>query len=216
MIGALFKIIFLPFVLINVLFGLLGISTRILLIPLKILARHTVACVAIAGILILFFALKNDPTPLTQLKPAPAESRTKTKNGAPPLVEQVAKYEDGDSVFSADLYMNMTDIERQQYSKVFYAVMRNVPNGREHVWNFYNIHGSLKPTTTFKTQTGTICRGFTEVLKVHKIQQTLSGTACDNGNGAWCKLKPNATPACGLGYNPSFMQGVSDSVKNLF
>ena len=214
--SALFRLIFLPFVLVGMLFSLLGISTRIFLFPLKILARHTIACVVIAGILILFFALKNDPRPLDELKPAPAESRTKTKNGAPPVIEQVSKYENGDSAFSADLYNNMTDIERAQYSKTFYAVMRSIPNGREHIWSFYNIHGTLKPAKTFTTKTGTVCRSFTEVLKVHKTQQSMTGTACDNGKGAWCKLKPNATPACGLGYNPGFIDGIGDSIKNLF
>jgi hypothetical protein len=55
------------------------------------------------------------------------------------------------------------------------------------------------------------------VLKVHRIQQTLSGTACDNGFGTWCKLKPNATPACGLGGStPGALDGVTNAIKNLF
>jgi surface antigen len=209
---AFFRLLFLPFVLVGMLFGLLGISTRIFLIPLKIFARHTVACVVIAGVVILYFALKNDP--LNELKPAPAESRT--RKGAAPIVEPVQKYENGDSAFSADLYQNMTEIERGQYSKTFYSVMSTIPDGREHIWNYYNIHGTLKPTRTFTSKTGTVCRHFTEVLKVHKIQQTMSGMACDNGGGSWCKLKPNATPACGLGYNPGFVEGIGDSIKRLF
>lgn len=202
--------------LVGMLFGLLGISTRILLIPLKIFARHTVACIVIAGIVILYFAMKNDPRPLNELKPAPAESRTRGQKGAPPVIELVSKYENGDSTFSTDLYANMTEIERKQYSQVFYAVMRGIPDGQEHIWNFYNIHGTLRPSRTFRTKSGLVCRDFTEVLKVHKIQQNLSGIACDNGGGAWCKLKPNATPACGLGYNPGFVEGIGNSIKRLF
>jgi hypothetical protein len=214
---ALFRLILLPFTLFISLLGLLGVSSRILLLPLRIFARNTVACLVIAAAVILYFALKNDPRPLNDMKAAPAESRKGNQpKGLPPVVEPVTKYEDGDSVFSADLYPLMTEMERAQYSNIFYAVMRKIPDGREHIWSYYNIHGTLKPTATFKNKKGHTCRSFTEVLKVHTIQQTISGTACDNGGGQWCKLKPNATPACGLGYNPGFMQGIGDSIKNLF
>ena len=209
----------LPFLLLRMLFGVLGISTRILFIPLKIFARHTVLCLFLIGAAILYFAIKSDPHSIDTLKPAALTQgqQAKTPKGnVPPVIEPVSKYENGDSSFATDSYAMMTEPERARYSHVFYTAMRTLPDDKEHIWNYYNIHGSLKPTGTFKNKQGVICRSFTEVLKVHQIQQTISGTACDKGDGSWCKLKPNATPACGLGHEAGAFDGITNAVKNLF
>lgn len=207
----------LPFTLLGSLMGLFGLSTRILLFPLKIFARHTVACLIIAALVILYLAIKKDPRSLDQLKPAPAPgNQSQQVKGAPPIIEPVAKRENGDSKFATDLYASMTDPERQQYSNYFYAAMRTASDGKPYAWQYYNIHGSLTPTGTFKNNLGETCRSFTEVLKVHRIEQTLTGTACDNGGGTWCKLKPNATPQCGLSPERGAFDGLTNSIKSLF
>jgi surface antigen len=95
--------------------------------------------------------------------------------------------------------------------------MSTTPNGTAQSWKFYNIHGSIRPVSTFRNKSGVVCRKFTEVLKVHRIQQTLSGTACDNGERTWCKLRPNATPACNLGGKmPGMFDGLTNAVQGLF
>lgn len=217
----LFNLILLPFTLIGVgirlLFGVLGISTHILLIPLKIFARHTVLCIAVLGALILYFAVKSDPHSLDTLKPAPKAAKTvKTTNGVAPLIEPVEKIEDGDSAFATDTYAMMSEPERAAYSQAFYSAMSTVPDGQVKQWSYYNIQGALRPISTFNNANGTVCRKFTETLKVHRVQQTISGTACDNGARTWCKLKVNATPRCGLGHSPGAFDGLGNAIKNLF
>lgn len=218
MFGLIVFIITLPFTLLRMAFGILGISTHILMLPLKIFARHTVLCLVLIGIAILYFSLKSNPQAIDQLKPAaPQDRQAKTPaKGAPPIIEKATKFEDGDSVFATDTYNSMTEPERAKYSEAFYTAMSRTADGEVHNWSYYNINGSLKPTRTFRNGAGDTCRAFEEVLKVHKVQQTLTGTACDNGGGAWCKLKPNATPACGLSGEPSGFDSLSNSIKNLF
>lgn len=213
-----FSLLMLPFTLIRIAFGLLGISTHILMLPVKIFARHTVACLIIAAILILYLALKKDPHAVDELKPKPAAER-QAKNipkGAIPVVQPVTKVEDGDSVFATDTYAIMSDQERAMYSHHFYTIMSTVPDGEAKSWEFYNIQGSLRPIKTFKNNVDRVCRTFTETLKVHNIQQSISGTACDNGEATWCKLKPNATPQCGLGRKGSSFDGLGNAIKSLF
>lgn len=212
-----FSLLTLPFALLRMGFGVLGISSHLLLWPLKIFARHTILCLIVIGLLILYFAIKKDPHAMDQLKPAPAPTKQdKQVKGQPPVIEPVAKHENGDSVFATDLYATMTEPERQQYSAQFYQAMRAAEDGAAYEWQFYNINGKLTPIRTFKNNLGTTCRSFTETLKVHRIEQTLTGTACDNGGGTWCKLKPNATPQCGLGREHGPLEAIGNAVKSLF
>lgn len=217
----LFNLILLPFTLLGIgirlLFGLLGLSTHILLWPLKIFARHTVLCLVVAAALILYFAVKKDPHSLDALKPAPKVERPAgNAKGTPTAIEPVSKVEDGDSAFATDTYAMMTAPERAAYSKNFYTIMRTSPDGQSTNWSFYNIQGAIRPVSTFTNNSGDVCRKFTEVLKVHRVQQTISGTACDNGGGTWCKLKVNATPQCGLGHKPGAFDGIGNAIKGLF
>ncbi len=217
MIHLILTVLMLPFVLIRMGMGLLGISTHVLLIPLKIFARHTVLCLVIIAIAILYFALKKDPHAVDNLKPKEkTERQAKAPKGPVPLVEPVTIREDGDSAFATDTYALMSEPERTNYSKNFYNILATTPDGEARSWDYYNIQGSLRPLKTFTNSSGAVCRTFTEVLKVHQIQQTISGTACQNVGASWCKLKPNATPQCGLGHKPGAFDGLGNAIKGLF
>ena len=213
-----FSLLMLPFTLLRIFFGLFGIGTHILIMPLKFFARHTILCLVLVAALILYLALKRDPHAVDDLKPKPADER-QVKNvpkGATPLVQPVTKEEDGDSAFATDTYAIMSDQERSVYSGNFYSIMSTVPDGQAKSWDYYNIQGSLRPIHTFKNNMDRVCRTFTETLKVHNIQQSISGTACDNGEHTWCKLKPNATPDCGLSHPSGAFDGLSGAIKSLF
>lgn len=217
-----FSLLALPFTLLRIVFGLFGVSThiltRLLLLPLKIFARHTVLCIVLAAALILYIAIKKDPHAIDTMKPVPAAGKQArpTPNGTPPVIEPVGKRENGDSIFATDSYSLMSDQERAYYSGVFYKVMSNAPDGENRQWSYYNINGDLRPTRTFKNNVGVTCRNFSELLKVHHVEQTISGIACADSGGRWCKLKSNATPACGLGHSPGAFDGISNAVKNMF
>lgn len=224
-----FHLLMLPFTLIRMAFALLGISTHILLIPPKIFARHTVLCLGIAAVIILYLAIKKDPHSVDNLKPTlPTESAIPPElraapyaaqpNGAPPpTIQPVIKREDGNSLFAVDAYTQMTEPERAAYSKAFYTAMNTIADGQPYAWNYYNIQGTLQPTQTFRNKNGLTCRKFSEVLKVHQVEQTLNGTACDNGGRTWCKLKLNATPSCGIGsQSPSMFDDLGRAIRNLF
>lgn len=211
-----------PFMLVHLVMTLVGMAIHffmhIMIIPLRFFARHTLLCIVIAIVLILYFAIKKDPHSVDSLKPTPvAEKQAKDlPKGAIPVIEPVMKKEDGDSIFATDTYQIMNDMERKVYSQNYYTIMSTVPDGQAQEWNYYNIQGSIRPISSFNNKLGQACRTFTEVLKVHTIQQTISGTACDNGGGTWCKLKPNATPQCGLGHEAGTFEGLGNAIRNLF
>ena len=199
---------------------LLGVTTTMLWMPfyilLRLFARHTVAFLVVVGLIIAFFYFRHNTEKLPELTPVPAQTASVQK-GPIPLIEPVRKKEDGDSSFATDLYATMTEQERIQYSKNYYYAMSAMEDGQVHNWSSYNIGGSLRANDSFENNNGDRCRHFNEVLKVHAIQQTISGTACEQGGGRWCKLRPNATAMCGLGGSSGgFMNQISRSLGNLF
>lgn len=204
----------------RIIFNLFGIITRLavglLAFPIFLLTRHAFL-VVIAGIILFVWLFmgsddKNVRSTENQNKP------TMVKNEKGQLVQvatPVARIEDGDSAFANDVYKQMTDAERAYYSSIYFWVMNNVPDGQTHSWSNIDIAGSIRPDKSFTNKAGEKCRYFGEVLKVHAVQQNISGLACQNGT-SWCKLRPNATPACGLGHKPGALDGISTSLKNLF
>ena len=215
LIGLVFTLLFLPF-------KLIGIPLHVVLLPfrivLKLLARNVFLVVILIAILLLLRACGSSHTDMPQLTPAP---RPATNAQGVPIVQPVTKREDGDSAFATDLYAQMTEAERTVYSQNFYWAMTNLADMQTHSWNGGNIAGTLRANDSFTNPVGDRCRHFSEALKVHTIQQTISGTACEQGGGAWCKLKPNATPACGLGGDAhgglgNILDDMTSSLRHLF
>lgn len=207
MIGLLLNIIFVP----------LNLLAMLIFPPLKFIIRfflrNTYLIIVIAAIAFLFSRCEKSETPreLTPASVTPGEQPQITSKQQI-LVEPVLKRENGDSAFATDLYATMTDPERAFYSKLFYWLLAKQPSGQTYEWDAENIAGAFTPTDTFQNKLGNTCRHFRERLKVHTIEQNLTGIACQQPNGSWCKLKANATPACGLGRKP----GMLDSIKGLF
>lgn len=131
-------------------------------------------------------------------------------------IEPVRIEEDGNSTFATDMIKKMREDERITYSQHFYWAMNQGAKGQKYTWNQHNIAGEITITDSFTNKTGTACKRFNEVLKVHEVRQTLSGLACARGDGSWCKLRRNATPACGLGQEPSFFDSIGNKLNRLF
>jgi surface antigen len=208
------NLILLPFRLLTVPLGIVtGILPKLIFLPITLVTRHLFLTILVVLGIIIYINFKDSGMP-AQLQPAQAIPEAAQQASAPtgqqqqPVIEPVMKRENGDSAFSADLYRLMNEAERAYYSKIFYWAMSNVPDGDNAKWNNANSYGTFYPTQTFKNGAGHSCRRFKETLKVRTIEQQLSGIACPQAGGAWCKLKPNATPACGLGGKRSIWDGI--------
>lgn len=226
MIGTL---LFLPF---RIAFNLFRLAVRLVLgaawIPIHLVTRHLFATfIIVAAVIVLAMckgkqeekaenALPKSTAPAVTVAPQLQGAKVANKKAAPVRIDPVLKVEDGNSAFSKDLYAAMTDAERTYYSQLFYWVMNTMLDGKAYNWAQGNIHGTLEPTKTFDNRLGGTCRNFKETLKVHTVQQTMTGIACYQGNGTWCKLKANATPMCGLGGKASTTESIKRSLQNLF
>jgi len=214
----LINLILLPLRILAIPLKLLPVALGLAFLPLRILSKNLFLMIMVVAVLGIYILFKTSSGKLDNITPAPAPSEPTVvdmgkgpKNGRV-VVEPVRKTEDGDSAFATDLYATMTEAERAYYSTIFFWAMSNLPDGQSHSWNNQNIAGTIKTNDTFQNKSGITCRHFAEGLKVHAIQQTLTGTACDSGGGTWCKLKPNATPACGLGHQPSVIEDLKRSL----
>ena len=220
------SLLFLPIrIAINLFTMLLGLVTSVGFMLLKFIANNLMLALVIAlalGVL-GYCELRREEKAPAQLPKSTAPSvtvapqlRGATKTAPAIRIDPVLQVEDGNSAFASDLYKAMTQAERAYYSQLFFWVMNSIVDGKSYVWNQGNINGTFTPTATFQNKLGSTCRKFKETLKVHTVQQTLDGTACYQGNNSWCKLKVNATPACGLGGKASTFEGIERSLKNLF
>ena len=216
-IGAAIMLILLPLRLIGPLFAL---GTAPLFLVGHFLFRHLLFVILIIVALLIWYAFHTSKPAMQELTPygAPTTQPDSAQtNPASIVVQSVLKKEDGDSDFATDLYTSMTPPERATYSAHFYWAMTNLPNGQEHDWSRFNIAGRILAIDDFRNNDGIRCRHFSETLKVHTIEQTLTGSACAQSNGGWCKLKPNATPSCNIGGpSPGLFDSITDSVKKLF
>lgn len=204
----------LPLALIFIPLRFIGVPLAVLMIPVRIIMHNFVLIFIIVATILIYRAFEHSNGPDRMIQPAAPSAKEANPAGKPGQVDPVSRHENGDSAFATDLYASMTDAERRYYSTMFYSVMDNVPDGSAHVWQAVNIAGNLTPTQSFQNNDGRTCRRFKEVLKVHRVEQTLSGIACERVEGGWCKLRVGATPACGL--SSSHGGGVLDVLKGLF
>lgn len=213
-------------------------SQRYMLYPLALLRRHAFTLIMLAGLLYVATLFMENDTPKTVQynrgragAEPPINQSVNTPaapNGATPAapktpqnvkIDIVKKIEEGNSVFNSDLLDAMTKDEILNYSQVFYWAMDNLADGTSHDWNFYNTHGNITPLSSFENSRGHVCRRFRETLKVHEIQQHITGVSCPQPEGGWCKLRNNSTPVCGLGRKPgigSWWQDIQYSIGNIF
>lgn len=204
----------------RMLFNLFGILMRLcvglLAFPLFLITRHSFLLVIVGGLIFLYFFMSNDDQNVRSTENQNQATMVRdTKGNLVQVATPVARVEDGNSAFANDVYKQMTEQERAYYSNIYFWVMSNVADGQTHSWSNVDIAGSIRPDKSFVNKNGEKCRYFAEVLKVHAVQQNISGLACQNGP-TWCKLRPNATPACGLGQNPGMLDSLSSTLGNIF
>lgn len=208
-------------ILFRMIFNLFGIITRLgiglLAFPIFLLTRHAFLVVIAGGLLFVYLFFSSDDQQARST--AKQNQATMVRNEKGEMVQvatPVRRVEDGNSAFANDVYKQMTDPERAYYSQMYFWVMSNVPDGQTHSWSNIDIAGSIRPDKSFVNKAGEKCRYFGEVLKVHAVQQNITGLACQNGSKGWCKLNVNATPACGLGHKPGMLDSVSGAFGKLF
>ena len=210
-------------VIFRIFFNLFGIVTRLglglLAFPIFLLTRHAFVLVLVAIGLFIYLFFSGDDQQVRST--ADLNKPTMVRNEKGEMVQiatPVQRVENGNSAFANDVYKQMTEQERAYYSQIYFWVMANVADGQTHSWSQIDIAGTIRPDRSFTNKAGEKCRYFGEVLKVHAVQQNISGLACQNGKGSanWCKLSTNATPACGLGHKPGMLDGISQSLNNLF
>lgn len=190
--------------------NLIRILIATALLPIVLFTRRYASMIAIVIAAFLLYQCMMGTAPT-------APPNGKGTNGQPMiLVDPVRVKENGNSVFATDMIAKMTNEERAHYSQKFYWVLNNGSVHQKYTWNKHNIAGTITITHAFTNKTGTMCKRFTEVLKVHEMQQNLMGLACAKPDGSWCKLKPTSTPACGLGKERGMFDGLTNSLGDLF
>ncbi len=191
--------------------NLIRILIATALLPLVLFTRRfsSIIVMVIAGV-ILWQCMMDAPT--TKRKAAPVGA-----DGKPIIyIDPVKVEEDGNSTFATDMIKKMREDERVVYSQHFYWGLNHGAAGQKYTWNQHNIAGEITIKEVFKNKRGAECKRFYEVLKVHEIRQTQVGLACARGDGSWCKLRRDATPACGLGREPGFLDGISSKINRWF
>lgn len=202
-------------IVLRILINLYFILNRAMLGPMVWIKKNGFSFAVLAVLAYLFVSLSDDESVNTAKKPTVKAPATTYSS----VVQQAIRFEDGNSVFSEDLLPKMNHDEIAHYSRVFFWVLENLPNKKTHNWNFFNIHGSITPTSRFKNNFGHVCRHFSEILKVHDVQQEISGIACQKPGGGWCKLRSNSTPACNIHRKPglgSWIDDVQRGISDIF
>lgn len=208
-------------VIFRIFFNLFGIVTRLgiglLAFPIFLLTRHIFLLVIAAVVLFVYLFFSSDEQQVRSTENLNKPTMVRNEKGQMVQVATpVRRIEDGNSAFANDIYKQMTEQEKAYYSQIFFWAMSNLPDNQAHSWSNVDIAGTIKPANSFMNKSGERCRMFGEVLKVHAVQQNISGMACSKGDGSWCKLSATATPACGLGHKPGMLDGISGAFGKLF
>lgn len=141
----------------------------------------------------------NTPPPILSKQEDP---RTRDKiTELPPLP---AVIEDGNSAFAQKLWGKMEKPVQVIYSREFSFAIQYTPSGESHLFNMppQNLFGKIMPKDVYQSKTGTYCRNFEELLVYKGVAQRYHGKSCQRkDNNGWCKLGPESTPNCELGYS---------------
>lgn len=208
-------------VIFRIFFNLFRIVTRgffnIFWLPLSMISHSPMLFLVLVAVAAWWlFSASDDQTAKRAQQANPARIVTMQDGSKQQIASPVRRVENGDSAFANDLYVQMTKEERAQYSQIFFHVMSTLPDGETHQWSAIDMAGAIVPDNSFTNKTGERCRMFAETLKVHSVQQQITGMACAEGGGSWCKLKANATPACNLSSKPGALDSIGSSLRRLF
>jgi hypothetical protein len=216
-------------ILFRIIRNLIKLAMNLLWLPFNLIGRNLFGLIIVIGVIAFFVMLNSKESamdepeltipsqtvqtgqPAGATPPAPPPVM-QDKNAPPIIIDPVKKVEDGNSSFAQDMLKLMSSSERAYYSQVFYWTMNNAAGGKTIRWANNNTYGNITPQAIFLNGKGHACRRFTEVLKAKDTKQNIRGLACQRGGGAWCKLGPNSTPACGLGKASDFWGGITRSL----
>lgn len=175
-----------------------GLTTLKNIIFFPIRSPYMVSSAVILGFLVYaLLSMGEDYVPPPPEQPKKPQQALTSPPPAPAPTGPV-KEEDGNSKFSTDLFAKMNDNELGFYGGTLSWVMQNQPDGELFQRNYGRIKLQIKPKDRFKNGLGHDCRHFDEILQLENIRQRFRGVSCAGKNGAWCRLRPTSTPACGL------------------
>lgn len=205
----------------RIFFNLFRIVTRgffnIFWLPFSIIGHHPLLFIGAIALFCFWLFSASDDQRHKADKRANPPTMARMPNGKPVQVATpVQRVEDGDSAFANDLYQQMTPEEKAYYSQAYHQAMNQTADGAAHRWSQVDIAGVIVPDHSFINKTGERCRMFAETLKVHAVQQQITGMGCEEAPGQWCKLRANATPACNLSHKPGALESMQRSFDKLF
>jgi len=209
-------------ILLRIFINLYFMLRRSLIMPGSLFRKHGFSLVVVVGLFALFQYLfagseQNAPFVPPQNVPGVPKNTDKDKGDVPIPAGGLLQFkaENGNSPFAADLLVSMKKNELAYYSSMFYWVMNSQASNAPHSWDFFEMSGTITPTSNLKNNLGQTCRNFKEILNVHGTQQAINGVACPQRGGGWCKLRINSAPACDLGRNPGIRSFINDTQRSL-
>lgn len=157
----------------------------------------------------------SEPAPVILSKKEDPRTREKVVQ-LPPITGSV---EDGNSSFAKSLWGKMDPKARAVYSREFTYAMHYTQPGEAHLFTTPGdaLFGQIEPGSPYTAKGGTKCRNFEEVISYQRNAQRFHGKACQRTGGkGWCKLKPESTPNCEIGYSEGGLSGLQRKVKRWF
>ncbi len=157
---------------------------------------------------------KNEP-PIILTKEEDPRTREKITE-LPPLPAVIA---DGNSPFTPSLWGKMKVPDQTVYSREFSFSMQYGAAGEAYLFKTPNglLFGEITPGKVFKTKTGNYCRTFEELIVFQGEAQKYHGKSCMRaGKGGWCRLGPESTPTCELGYSEGTMGDIRRTMRRWF
>lgn len=185
---------------------------------LKIILKSRLVLLA-ACLGIIYFGMQASNNKPVQEAPEPMpmskEENPATRTPVTELPEIKGTIENGNSSFAKKLWQKMDKPNQVIYSREFNYTMQYVPAGETHLYRSTGdvLFGRIQPSEPYQAKSGVYCRNFKELTSFKGEAQTFHGKACQRATGpGWCKLGPESTPTCELGYS----EGTFGSIKRSF